>query len=158
MTQSTLPENTDLYDSCGLKFAFDVGNGHVLNWYEYFGWADDYDMISTYLKENPISDETSLNCIDCTGAKFTIVFESACDPENYEREYNLAIAALNAINKNPNYNKNTDVFNNMLEHLNEDEENPVIFEKDPDSLVWTMFNKSAHGFETHIEHIAANKT
>ncbi len=147
MTSST-------FGYCGLRLAFDISNEHVLNWSEYFGFEDDYKMVQSFLKNNPISKETEFDGIDTTGAKFTIVFFSSCDPEDYAKEYKLVTQWLELLNEKPVFNDDVDVFNNMLESLNEDENDIKIFENDPDTKVWKMFNKENYGFETHTEHLA----
>jgi hypothetical protein len=142
-----------LYSSCGLKFAFDIHSNHVLNYFNYFGFEDAFSMIKAFLENNNLSEDTYFHGTDGSCAKFTVVFESHCDAKDYETVYNETIKLLDSLNDNPPYNKNEDFFNIMLESLNEDDDNPVIFVGDPDSKVWTLFNKQAHGFETHIQAI-----
>ncbi len=139
------------YSSCQIKFAFDVSSLSPLAWYEYFGWSDNFDMIHYFMKKHLTSDTLSFLGIDDSGAKTTVIFETVCDPVNFQQDYNLALTLLNKLSENPSYNDNAVVFNNMLDYL--EEENITIFEDEPDLNVFLAYNKLKFGFKTYQEHI-----
>ena len=139
------------YSACQIKFAFDISISSPLAWYEYFGWSDNFDMIHYFMKKHLTSDTLSFSGIDDAGAKTTVIFETVCEPEKFQIDYNLALTLLNKLSENPPYNDNSVVFNNMLELL--EEENITIFEDEPDLNVFLAYNKLNFGFETYQEHI-----
>lgn len=139
------------YSSCQIKFAFDVSVSSPLTWYQYFGWNEDFDMINFFFKQNLKSDTLSFLGLDLSGAKITVIFETVCEPKNFNIDYNLALTLLNEFSKNPPYNYNPVVFNSMLDYL--EEENITIFEEEPDLNVFLAYNKINFGFETYQENI-----
>lgn len=139
------------YSPCQIKFAFDVSTNSPLNWHEYFGWEDTYDMLKDFLEQNLKSDTLSFSETDSSGAKLTIVFETSTDPVNFQDDYNLALSLLEKISLEPNYNECPDNFNNMLEAL--EEMGIVVYEEQPDSDVFKEYNKLVNGFETYTEHV-----
>lgn len=139
------------YSACQIKFAFDVSSLSPLAWYEYFGWEDEFNMINFFFKQNLKSDTLSFSETDLSGAKMTVIFETVCEPEKFQIDYNLALTLLNKLSKNPPYNDNPVVFNNMLDWL--EEENITIFEDEPDLNVFLAYNKVKFGFETYQENI-----
>lgn len=146
------------YSACQIKFAFDVSTESPLSWYEYFGWEDQYDMLKDFLKHNLESETLSFSGTDWSGAKFTVVFETIIEPELFNTDYQLALNLLEKLSKEPNYNQCPDLFNNMLEHL--EEEGVTIYENQPDIDVFYEYNKITQGFKTyqqHLEKIHSNK-
>lgn len=138
------------YSPCQIKFAFDVNPESPLAWYEYFGWEDDYDMLNAYCDKHLKSNSLSFNGIDGSGAKLTVIFETYCEPVDFQRVYNEALALLNQFSSFPEYNPDVAVFNFMLETL--EEHNVVVYENEPDSKVYFEFNKITHGFGTYQDH------
>lgn len=143
-----------LHDPCQIKFAFDISNESVLSWYEYFGWEYPIDMLNEFFKTKNLAS-LKLSGISGAGAKFTVIFETVIDPQYFIQDFLLAQGFLNYIENNPIYNPCPNVFNNMLDIL--EEENIFIKESEPDSTVFRVYNRIKHGFETYKEHIAAIK-
>lgn len=145
------------YSACQIKFAFDVSTESPLNWFEYFGWNDEYDMLEDFLKHKLKSDTLSFYGIDYSGAKCTIVFETIINPEFFHSDYQLALNLLEQFSKEPNYNPCPSLFNSMLEYL--EEEGITIYAEEPDIEVFYAYNKLHKGFETYqqnLEHINSN--
>lgn len=140
------------YSCCQFKFAFDVSVESPLAWNEYFGWEDAYDMLHFFLKDKLQSDTLSFRGTDSSGAKMTIIFETECEPEQFQNDYNLAVKLLEDLSQNPPYNPDGHIFNNMLEYL--EEEGITIFEDEPDLNVFLAYNKANFGFKTYQEYIS----
>ncbi len=143
-----------LHSSCQIKFAFDISPESVLAWYEYFGWDDEYDMLNAFFKTKKLST-LHFSEVDMGGAKMTVVFETTIDPQFFLQDFIMAEEFLLHLEKNPIYNPCPDVFNNMLDIL--EEEGIFIKESEPDSSVFRAYNRIKHGFESYKEHLKSIK-
>lgn len=146
------------YSACQIKFAFDISTESPLEWYEYFGWVDQYAMLKDFLKNNLESDSLSFSEIDTSCAKCTVIFETIIEPELFNTDYQLALTLLEKLSKEPNYNQSPEHFNSMLVFL--EEEGVTIYENQPDIDVFYEYNKITQGFKTyqqHLEKIHSNK-
>jgi len=146
------------YTPCQIKFAFDVDTKSPLAWCEYFGFDDTFDMLEAFCKNHLASDTLRFLGSDGSGAKSTVIFETTCDPSDFNDDYALACNMLNMLSENPIYNDNAQVFNNMLDELEEYE--VVVYENEPESKVFAEYNFIKHGYTTHtlaIQSIAKRK-
>lgn len=139
-----------LHESCQIKFAFDISPKSVLCWYEYFGWDDEYDMLNAFFSSKKLTT-LHFSGVDMSGAKLTVIFETTTEPEFFIQDFICAEEYLKQLEKTPLYNPCQNVFNNMLETI--EEEGIFISENEPNRTVFRAYNKVKHGFETYKEHI-----
>lgn len=132
------------YSPCQIKFAFDVSEDSPLAWHEYFGFEDTFDMIKHYCKLYLISDTVSFKGTDGSGAKSTIIFETVCEPSDFNADYALVCDILKKISDKPLFNDNKDVFDNMIETL----------EDDHDLSFFEAYNLAEHGFKFYKDALA----
>lgn len=146
-------KTSDNYSPCQTKFGFDVSTNSPLQWCEYFGWEDNFDMISAFMSKNLKSDDVSFVELDGSCAKLTIIFEMYAEPKDFVKVYNQVLELLAKFDAEPNYNPDVEQFNIMLENL-ENEGTPA-YEGDSDEVVFAKHNKYAYGFSTYQEHLAS---
>lgn len=144
----------NMFSSCQIKFAFDVSPESALAWYEYFGWEDEFDMLNAFFKDKKLST-LRFSAVDMSGAKMTVIFETTIEPQLFIQDFLMAEESLQYLQKNPIYNPCPNVFNNMLDIL--EEEGIVIKESEPDSAVFKAYNRIEHGFESYKEHLKSIK-
>lgn len=139
-----------MFSSGQIKFAFDVSPKSVLAWYEYFGWEGEHDMLNAFFKDKKLST-LRFSGVDMAGAKMTVIFETTIEPQFFIQDFIMAEEFLHHLEKNPIYNPCPDVFNNMLDIL--EEEGIFIKESEPDTAVFKAYNRIKHGFESYKEHL-----
>lgn len=143
------------YEPCQIKFAFDVPVDSPLSWSEYFGYEDEFDMLDCFCKKHLVSNTLSFCKTDSSGAKLTVVFETACMPSEFEKDYRLAVSVLEKLNDFPELNRCQVKLNSMLETL--DDNGVTIYEDEPASKVFEEFNLLEYGFSSYLERISNAK-
>jgi hypothetical protein len=146
------------YTPCQIKFAFDVDTKSPLAWCEYFGFEDTFDMLKAFCKQHLVSKTLCFQGTDGSGAKSVVIFETTCDPSDFNTDYALACSILNKISENPIYNDDVSLYNHMIETL--DESGVEVCESEPESRVFDEYNFITHGHKNHtlaVQSIAKRK-